>query len=85
MQSAARYIGIGGLPAAAGIACTLINVRTGLNQMLSMKYERRQEGGWERAPQFTTWVPEWVSESCDDNQSGLGQSRDLYDDAGDPG
>ncbi|KAH9915011.1 uncharacterized protein B0H18DRAFT_110690 [Fomitopsis serialis] len=81
-QSTARYIGTACLPAAAGIACTLINVRIGLDQLL--KNERRQ-GIWDRAPQFTTWIPEWVSETCDNTEAQATQSRDSRDDARDKG
>ncbi|KAH9923862.1 uncharacterized protein B0H18DRAFT_1013751 [Fomitopsis serialis] len=82
-QSAARYIGAACLPAAAGIACTLINVHIGFDQL--PKSEQRQGGMWDRAPQFTTWIPEWVSETYDNTEAQATQSRDSREDAGDKG
>lgn len=82
-QSTARYIGTACLPAAAGIACALISVRIGFDQLL--RDGRRQGGGWDIAPQFTTWIPGWVSETYDGTGPRAKQSRLSREDAGDKG
>lgn len=83
--SAARYVGQACLPGAAGLACTLINVRMGLRRLQGSSRDTRGTTTWERAPQLTTWVPEWVSETCDEFRPQGSYSRDIDIDALDKG
>ncbi|EPS98176.1 hypothetical protein FOMPIDRAFT_1127163 [Fomitopsis schrenkii] len=83
--STAKYICQACLPGAAGLACTLINVRMGLRRFRGPSRGAQGTTTWERAPQLTTWVPEWVSETCDDFEPQGSYSRNTGIEARDKG
>ncbi|KZT71232.1 hypothetical protein DAEQUDRAFT_810191 [Daedalea quercina L-15889] len=64
-RSPVAYVGVACLPATAGVACTLINFRICLGRFSMDREGRPGSATWEQTPQFTTWIPEWVSETCD--------------------
>ena len=55
----------------------MISVRMGLRRLQGSSLGMREVATWERAPQLTTWVPEWVSETCDEFRLPGSYSRDI--------